>query len=134
MNYPVSTLFRLLVVMSVCFGLTVRSWGAPCSIVRTDKMPCEIATGDGAPYDGVLMTDSTARDLIDKVFLVKKLEIQLRAEEQERAADNASHQEVIYKLRVKLEDAPLPFYESPWFWLGIAGAFGGGLALGLSLK
>lgn len=129
-----TTFFRLLIVTTVLFAMSLRSWAAPCSILRTDHMPCELATGAESPYDGVLMTDSTARDLLDKLFLVQRLEIQLHAEEREHAADNTSHQGVIFKLRTKLEDAPLPFYESPWFWLGVAGAFGGGLALGLSLK
>lgn len=132
MKYP--TLFRLLVVTFVLFGMVTRSWSNPCSSVLRDTLPCQLEVGQQSPYTGVLMTDSTARDLVEKLFLVKSLEIQLQAEEQERAADNAMNKSIIHQLKVKIEDAPLPFYESPWFWLGVAGAFGGGLALGLSLK
>lgn len=128
------TLFRLLVVASVLFGMVTRSWGNPCSSVLRDMLPCQLEVGQASPYTGVLMTDSTARNLLEQLFLVKTLEIQLAAEEQERAADNAMNKSIIHQLKVKIEDAPLPFYESPWFWLGVAGAFGGGLALGLSLK
>lgn len=129
----IQTLFRLLVVVMALAGMAAKSHADPCSSVPLGT-PCDIQQGEPAVYSGVLMTETTAKDLAQKVLDVKTLEAQLLYSERERAADNTKNQEIVYNLKLKLEDAPLPFYQSPWFWLGTIAAFGGGVVLGVYLE
>lgn len=99
-----------------------------------DSLPCEILYGYPAPYSGTLMTEGTVRALVDKAFEVDRLNVRLDTLEKLRLADKKSSDELVTKLKVQIEDAPGPFYESPWFWLGAIGAFAGGVALGVSLS
>lgn len=104
-----------------------------CSILRTDETPCDIRVGEPAPYTGTLMTESTARSLADKVFDVQSLELRLELLTKLRAIDAKTNADLVTKLKEKIEDAPHPFYESPWFWIGTIGAFAGGVWLGSQL-
>lgn len=101
--------------------------------MRIDTYPCDIRTGEPAPYDGTLMTESTARSLNDKVFDVESLNLRLELIAKLRAVDAKTNADLTAKLKEKIEDAPHPFYESPWFWVGAIGAFAGGVYLGSKL-
>lgn len=127
--------FRILIACLVLISVLSRlAQAEPCSVLRLDNLPCDIQQGQEASYSGTLMTNSTAFDLVSKVFKIKQLDLDIAYERQVHDIDNKINEKLIYQLKVNLADAPLPFFESPWFWLGVAGAFGGGLALGLSLK
>lgn len=127
--------FRILIsclVVLALLGKMARS--EPCSVLRLDNLPCDIQQGQEASYSGTLMTNSTAFDLASNVIKIKQLKLDIGLEKQLHDIDNQVNDKKIYQLKLTIADAPLPFYNSPWFWLGVAGAFGGGLALGLSLK
>lgn len=117
----IQTLFRLLVVGMALVGMAAKSHADPCSQVPAGT-PCEIEQGEPAAYSGTCMTNSTAEDLTKKVLSIPALEARIAYEERERAADNLKNQNIIYALKKEVDNAPLPFYETPWFWLGLAAA------------
>lgn len=126
-------IFRALVTLMALFALAMKAHPAPCSILMTSDVPCSLQQGQESPYSGTLMTDTTAWDLTSRIYKVKELELDIGLEKRLHAIDNEVNEKIIYNLKVELEDVPLAFYESPWFWIGMSAAFAGGLYLGLSL-
>lgn len=112
------TTIRAVIIALVLISCVTRSWAAPCSSVLMATRPCDLSVGQPAPYAGVLMTETTANDLIAAKFAVKRLTIQLAGADETLSLKDKR----ILDLEVALEDAPGPMINSPWFWLAIIGA------------
>lgn len=123
---------RVVIVCLVLLGFATKTWAAPC--VPGGREACTLVQGAPAPYAGVLMTETMASDLADMPYRLRKMQADLELEQALRNADNRYHRTVITRLEVALEEAPDPWYKSPWFWLGVIAAGVGGYVAGASLS